>query len=553
MSKNDNQGENKSPKTRSQKKRLRDDNKKDEIDKEKSNIGMKINKKKKTEEKKRVPLITLHPFPLAEHIDFETTEEEEDSDEFIEEEGSDGFIDDEEESYQESGDEEDFPSKKALLVYGKNPNMKKKVNDLTEEEMVKSEMYSEEEFNYFEKMSKEDRALVLLKQDEVEKYHKKETPFRFDVLMSGMPLSMKSIIIEKLDQLGQMQGYESEYFKLMKWVNGISKMPINNYIKMPFDVNSSVENLLENKDALNFLKNANSIMKKSTYGHDVAKDRIIQVITKWISNPTSKGNVIAFQGPPGIGKTSLARDGIAKAIGRPFCFLALGGATDASFLEGFSFTYEGSQWGRICQMLMDAKCMNPVIFMDELDKISQSDKGNEIAGLLTHITDGSQNEEFEDRYFAGVKIDLSKALFIFSYNDSSLINPILKDRITEIRLEGYKKEEKIIIAKDYSIPELLKSVGFKKDEILFDDEILGYIIENYTDEDGVRSLRRCIETILMKINVYRFLKDDADELNYQINNFSIPFNISKEIVDLLLPEMKDKTGKLSESAQSIYL
>lgn len=559
----------KSPITRAQK-RAREQ--------EKSTIKMDIKKKKVNEEKRRIPLITVNPFPLANSVKDtnilfpekddnkeDTIKTEEESVEDGSETGSlDDFIvddddvseetsssEDEDETYQESEESETFPTKGALMIYGKKPIKRK--NSLTDEENSKTENYNEEEYNYFETLTKDERSLILAKQDEVENYNKKDMPFRFELLLSNLSLSIKSNILEKINQLAEMQGHESDYFKLTKWVNSISKMPFSNYIKLPFNDNLSLTELLKDKEANQFLKNANSIMKKSTYGHEIAKDRIIQVITKWISNPQSKGNVIAFQGPPGIGKTSLARDGIAKAIGRPFCFLALGGATDASFLEGFSFTYEGSQWGRICQMLMDAKCMNPVIFMDELDKISQTDKGNDIAGLLTHITDGSQNEEFEDRYFAGVKIDLSKALFIFSYNDSSLINPILKDRITEIRLDGYKKEEKIIIAKNYSIPELMKTVGFNENDILFEDDIIDFIIENYTDEEGVRSLRRCIETILMKLNVYRFLKDDAEELNYQIENFEIPFTVDKKTVELLLPEMKDKSGKLSESAQSLYL
>lgn len=541
---NDKEIESKSPKTRSQKKRAREE------EEEKSTIKMNINKKK------RIPLITVNPFPLDDHLDEEptsSTEEENSLDDFIvDDDATEETISstEEDQSYQESEDET-FPTKGALVIYGKGK--KKGKSSLTEEEESKCEDYNEEEYNYISTLTKEERNEIFSKQEEVVNYNKKDTPFRFELLMSNLPIAMKVIIMEKINQYSQMQGHESEYFKIMKWINGISRMPFTEYKRLPFNDKLSVDELLDNEEAHSFLKNANAVMRKSTYGHDVAKDRIIQVITKWISNPNSKGNVIAFQGPPGIGKTSLARDGIAKAIGRPFCFLALGGATDASFLEGFSFTYEGSQWGRICQMLMDAKCMNPVIFMDELDKISQTDKGNEIAGLLTHITDGSQNEEFEDRYFAGVKIDLSKALFIFSYNDSSLINPILKDRITEIRLEGYKKEEKIIIAKGYSIPELMATVGFKENEIVFNDDVLGFIIDNYTDEEGVRSLRRCIETILMKLNVYRFLKDDKDELNYQIDDFKIPYTLTQQTVELLLPEMKDKSGKLSESAQSLYL
>ena len=556
-----------SPKTRSQKKRARCDQ-----EHSKSMLGMNICKKRKDDEDNEYnednedEIIgdedsyseeddddseSIDDFIVDDDEEDEDEDEDEEYDEEYHEEYDDDTTETTDESYQES--ENDEESEKPLVIYNRKNKNKKKRNKLSSEEEDKTEKYSKDEYDYFCLQLQERRSLILEKQDEAEKFQKKDVPFRFEILLSKMSLGMKNSILEKIDQLSQMQGYESDYFKLMKWVNGISRMPFSNYIKLPFDDKLSVNQLLENHDAVNFLKNANQIMRKSTYGHEMAKDRIIQVITKWISNPSSKGNVIAFQGPPGIGKTSLARNGIAKAINRPFSFLALGGATDASFLEGFSFTYEGSQWGRICQILMDAKCMNPVIFMDELDKISKTDKGNEIAGLLTHITDSSQNEEYEDRYFSGVKIDLSKALFIFSYNDSSLINPILRDRITEIRLDGYKKNDKIIIAKDYSIPELMDNVGFNKDDISFSDEVLGYIIDNYTEEEGVRSLRRCIETILMKLNVYRFLKNNSDELTYKIDDFAIPYSLTNNTVDILLKDMKDKTGKLSESAQSLYV
>lgn len=540
---------NNSPKTRSQK-RLRSENENDENKKKKKDD--KDNKDEKP--KKRIPLITINPFPLDKHVNNKTLYPSDDEDDdFIVDDDEDVDEDEsEDDEYDSEDDEDDDESEDESDDDENEDERRKRESKLTDIELKKAEKYNNEEFDYYKSLNKNDRQLVIRKQNEVEGFCKKDIPFRFEILKSNMPLHMKSCILDKLNQLSQMKGYESDYFKLTKWVNGISKMPFMNYIELPFNTNQPVDDLLKNEDALNFLKNANKIMKNSTYGHEMAKDRVVQVITKWISNPKGKGNVIAFQGPPGIGKTSLARNGIAKAINRPFCFMTLGGATDASFLEGFSFTYEGSEWGKISQMLMDAKCMNPVIYMDELDKISNTDKGNEIAGLLTHITDASQNEEFEDRYFSGVKIDLSKALFIFSYNDASLINPILKDRITEISLSGYNKDDKITIARDYSIPELLESVGFKSGDIEFSDEIIGYIIDNYTNEEGVRSLRRCIETILMKLNVYRFLKDD-EYINYHIDNFSIPFSINKNIVDILISEMKEKNGKLSESAQTLYL
>ena len=129
-------------------------------------------------------------------------------------------------------------------------------------------------------------------------------------------------------------------------------------------------------------------------------------------------------------------------LNRPFAFLALGGATDSSILEGHSYTYEGSTWGKIVDILVQCKSMNPVIYFDELDKISNTPKGEEIASILTHLTDTTQNNEFHDKYFSEIELDLSKCLFIFSYNDEEKVNPILKDRKYRISTKGYSVKEK---------------------------------------------------------------------------------------------------------------
>ena len=180
----------------------------------------------------------------------------------------------------------------------------------------------------------------------------------------------------------------------------------------------------------------------------------------------------------GTGKTTLVKDGISKILGREFAFIALGGTGDSSFLEGHSYTYEGSTWGKIAQILMDSKSMNPVIYFDELDKVSDTPKGEEIIGILTHLTDTSQNSQFHDKYFSEVDFDLSKCLFIFSYNDESKVNPILKDRMYCIQTKGYESKEKITIAKNYLLPKIREQVNFKEDDIIIPDETLSYIISS---------------------------------------------------------------------------
>ena len=236
----------------------------------------------------------------------------------------------------------------------------------------------------------------------------------------------------------------------------------------------------------------------------------------------------------GNGKTTLVKEGISKVLNRPFAFVALGGASDSAYFDGHCFTYEGSAWGRIVQILQDSKCMNPVIYFDELDKISDTPKGEEIIHMLTHLTDPSQNNLFQDNYFPGVNIDLSKALFIFSYNDESLVNKILKDRMYVINTKGFNTEDKLKICREYLIPEIYDIFAFSIDDIIFTDEIIKNIITDHTDnEEGVRNLKRCIETIISKINIH-IISDGDDDLSFTLKDFKLPVTLETDHIEILL-------------------
>lgn len=250
--------------------------------------------------------------------------------------------------------------------------------------------------------------------------------------------------------------------------------------------------------------------------------------------------------------TSLVKEGISKILNREFAFIPLGGATDSSYLEGHSYTYEGSTWGKIVDILIRSKSMNPVIYFDELDKISETPKGEEIIGILTHLTDTSQNTQFHDKYFAEIDFDLSKCLFIFSYNDPLKVNPILMDRMYKIKTSSYLVKEKIVIANQYLIPKIRYEVNFKEGDIVIPDATLNYIIENYTDkESGVRNLKRCIEIIYKKLNLYRLVKPGTtlfEKENTLVVEF--PFHVTTEVVNNLIK--KDDNG-MSKSAINMYL
>jgi len=250
--------------------------------------------------------------------------------------------------------------------------------------------------------------------------------------------------------------------------------------------------------------------------------------------------------------TSLVKEGISKILNREFAFIPLGGATDSSYLEGHSYTYEGSTWGKIVDILIRSKSMNPVIYFDELDKISETPKGEEIIGILTHLTDTTQNSQFHDKYFAEIDFDLSKCLFIFSYNDPLKVNPILLDRMYKIKTTGYQIKDKIVIAKQYLIPKIRYEVNFNEGDIIIPDTTLNYIIENYTDkEDGVRNLKRCIEIVYKKLNLYRLVKPGTtlfEKENTLVVEF--PFTVTSDVINNLI---KKDESSLNRAPSNMYL
>ena len=362
--------------------------------------------------------------------------------------------------------------------------------------------------------------------------------FKIKILKSNLNDDVKRTIIKNINYLNTLNEYSSEYQKMYTWIKNMEKIPFDNFIKLPVSYKSSTNSICK------FLESLQKQLNNCIYGQYKAKESILQIVTQIITNPQSNGSIIALKGPPGVGKTSLIKNGLAKILNLPFSFITLGGITDSSYFEGFSYTYEGSKYGKICEILIKTGCMNPIIFMDELDKISITHRGDDINNFLVHLTDFTQNDIFEDKYFSGIPLDLSKAIFIFSLNDESKINPILKDRLNIIHLEEFKIEEKIKIGMDYLIPELIDNIGLKE-KIYFTENNIRYIIKNYClTESGVRELKRCIETILRRVNVLKYSK--KIKLNYSLKKMTFPLEINDKMIDELLQDRKRKSDSTSQ-------
>jgi len=418
-----------------------------------------------------------------------------------------------------------------LIKRARSKNTKayyKLVNGEEEEKQNSSEL------SYFKKKCSHKEQLRIMKDlKEINSFTNIDKPYRLSILESNIPPKFKAVVLQKLKVLRTMEPGDSEYFKLKNWVDGFMRVPFGIYKHLNVNLNDGME------ACSNFIENAKNILDNCAYGLNDAKLQILQMVGQWIANPSAMGTAIAIKGPMGTGKTTLVKEGISKILGREFAFIALGGAGDSSFLEGHSYTYEGSSWGKIIQIIMDARCMNPVIYFDELDKISDTPRGEEIVNILIHLTDVTQNDEYHDKYFSEVSFRLSQCLFIFSYNDEAKVNPILKDRMYRINTKGYDAKDKVIIARKHLLPKIREQVNFKEEDIVIPDETLQYIISNEAmckGEQGVRNLKRCLEIIHTKLNLFRLIKSDSKvfEKDISLGEVTFPFTVLKKHVDILI-------------------
>jgi ATP-dependent Lon protease len=357
----------------------------------------------------------------------------------------------------------------------------------------------------------------------------------FKILQMRLQPEVQSYVLAKYKTLQAMDPSAGEYFKVRNWLDKVTAMPFGICKEMPVRLEDGQEGCGQ------FMERARKYLDEAVYGQQEAKIQVLQFIATKIANPESRGLSLLLVGPAGVGKTSLIKGGIAKALDWPFQFISLGGETDASTYTGHQLVYEGSHAGKIVNSLIQAKSMSMVMMFDEVDKISTTPKGEEIQNMLIHLTDPVQNSDFEDKYLANIPIDLSKAMFVFSANDESKIDRILLDRMVVVRLKGYDKKEKLQIAEQYVLPGALKEVNLTE-KVKIGREVIEHIIEHHAgDGSGVRELKRCIEQMAQKLNMLRMY--NHKDLPFHIPDFSLPFIVKKDHADLFLKKTQAEEHK----------
>lgn len=366
------------------------------------------------------------------------------------------------------------------------------------------------------------------------------------LMLTNIDIETKLFLVDKYDSTVKMSG--SDYSKGINWLKTACKIPYGKYKQMVVDKNDDLEKIKS------YFDNIKVKLDSDIYGLEDVKQEILEFVARKISNPDSKGHVLALYGSAGVGKSKIIKS-LAEALDWPFYQINFGGLNDVSLLTGHSETYVGSKPGKLVEILTNCDYMNPIIYLDEIDKISES-KSTEIFGILTHLLDEEQNNKFQDNYLSNINIDLSKAFFVLAFNDIDKIDAIVSDRLKIIYINPPQLQDKLIICQDKMIPEIIKSInlcdnslmlkqseqdctdnkgkGTNALDIFISKELLEYIIVNKTvQEKGVRQLRKNIEKIFYRLN-FDMLTGNYNKLKIESTSEKHLVIITKTYVDNIL-------------------
>jgi endopeptidase La len=355
-------------------------------------------------------------------------------------------------------------------------------------------------------------------------------------MCANMPLVVKKVALDKIEE---MKSSNNEYYKQLLYVRTLLGFPWTSDEDDVFFKNMS-SNL---KESGKFLDDLMTKLNKTVYGHKECKEEIQRMVAKWISNPATSGNAIGLEGPPGVGKTLIA-NGLGEALGIPCVKISLGGQNDGEILIGHGYTYSGAQPGLVVKKMVEAGASRCIMYFDELDKACEKNGNNEIFNILIHMTDPNMNCEFQDRFFQEISFPLNKVIFVFSYNDRSLVDRILLDRLKKLEVKPYSLTDKINIARDFLMNECFKEYSYEVGSVKISDDDLKYLIEEYIREAGVRELKRKLENIFGKLNFDRIKKNGIFKKRSQDITAKNPVKITRKLITEYLGEPLHEDDKI---------
>lgn len=338
--------------------------------------------------------------------------------------------------------------------------------------------------------------------------------------------------------------------------NEIESVPIVD--GTPVEPCSTMKDLGRSQTISKMLSELMKQLNTKIYGMQEAKEELICMLASMYSGTSkSKHKAIGLCGPPGIGKTMIVEI-LSIVLGVPMGKIALGGITDASYLEGHGFTYIGSEAGMIVKTLIKLGCTNGILFFDEIDKVSRTDRGREIEHSLLHITDFTQNHDYRDKYLSEIPIDLSDHIFVYSMNSVRGMDPTLISRMPIVRFEGYNVGEKTSIVTRYMIPDLLNNFGIRIGDVIVPLECVRYLISHIKEEEeingksGVRGIKKALTRILLRVNLYRLASVDGKmdmQLSFVIKDFKLPYVLTLDVVEKIVKENK---GDMDSGVRRMY-
>lgn len=330
---------------------------------------------------------------------------------------------------------------------------------------------------------------------------------------SGLSGEEKKTVEKEIKKLREVPSSSPEYYILCQWLDTVFSLPWKDEKINEPDINKAEE-----------------ILERDHYGLSDVKERIIEYLAVRKLAGNAKGTILCLFGPPGVGKTSIAKS-VAEATGRPYVRMSLGGVRDEAEIRGHRKTYVGAMPGRIISAVARAKSKNALILLDEIDKLGSDFKGDPASAML-EVLDSAQNNAFRDHYLE-LPYDLSKIMFVTTANSLDTIPPALLDRLEVIELSGYTDEEKQKIAEGYLVPRQMKENGLKKSEIRFGEGVIAEIIECYTAEAGVRNLERTIGTVMRKAatKIVKGEKKSVTVTKKNIEDFLGPLKYEKDLVE----------------------